>query len=194
MDEESFQTGESPEKPDLEALLKELARINREIEAIRGERGPDQGTMPPVEPDEDRMVLITDVWQELSDEEKSEWLENFLRVADEQWEEISANPELAVLVDRLRAVARDRQKLIEAEDKLTEALLQATADHADAMTLQQTVLADMMKHFENLADEDWQEMETSKRLKLMDLLTEWNNGGREECLSQLPIEIRRRYE
>ena len=55
-------------------------------------------------------------------------------------------------------------------------------------------MAEMMKAFGKLTEEDWQDIPPDKRAGMVDLLNAWHDGQREACLSQLPIEIRRRYE
>lgn len=160
---------------------------------------PSNADEPDKQPDdaaeEGEMTLITEVWDELSTEEKLEWLENFLKVADEQWDELSQHPEIAGPIEGMRKLALTIRQSLDEEEQIVEQLLQSEADAADGQAQLHLAMAEFMKKFENLGDAEWDEMPTEKRLKLMDLINDWNHGGgREEVLSILPREIRRRYE
>jgi curved DNA-binding protein CbpA len=156
---------------------------------------PEDPDKQPDASDEGKMRLITEVWDELSDEEKIEWLDNFLKVAEEQWDDISKHPDIAGPVEDLREVAMQMKQSFAEEEQAVEELLQTQADAAEKQAQLHVVMAEFVKHFENLGEAEWEEMPTENRLRLMDLLNDWNHGGgREEVLSILPIEVRRRYE
>ena len=94
----------------------------------------------------------------------------------------------------LRAVMK---KAIAAREKCArteEALIQSSADVGDAMVEAQIATFRVMSGMEALSEEELAEMPVEQRMPIIDLVLEWVNGGREECLAQLPIAIRRELE
>ncbi len=98
------------------------------------------------------------------------------------------------MLDRLERISEHQEALIRLEEEAEEIALQSHADEADATTRLIVALADIMKAMDKFTDDDWQDIPPENRAGMVDLLNKWNNGQREACLAQLPIEIRRKYE
>ncbi len=133
-------------------------------------------------------------WHGMSRDEQTEWMQNVRNSVEEHRDEIGMIPGGDALLQRLDGIARHQEILARLEEEADDMILQSHADEADVTTRMSMAMIELMGHMENLTDEQWQEMPPDKRGNAVDLLNQWNNGEREAVLSQLPIEIRRRYE
>ena len=133
-------------------------------------------------------------WNGMSGEEQAEWVRNLRSKLEEHRDDVARIPGGDALLQRLDGITKHQETLARLEDEAQDVILQTYADEADIATRLSMAMIELMRHLENLTDEQWQEMPPEKRGNAVDLLNQWNNGEREEVLSQLPIEIRRRYE
>jgi hypothetical protein len=188
---------EPVKRPDVDARLREAARNKAEIDEVRDQHAAQEPLFPPRGLTEEEKEMKAD-FDAMSPEEQDEWLRGFQSVLQEHQDEIRAAgiPGLDVdkVLERMRDGMAKREKLGRLEDEALEMVFQTLADQADITARTAVNLAELMRHWEGLSEEQWQSLPPDERLKLQDLLNEWKNGEREQWLSQLPIEVRRRYE
>lgn len=182
------------QRPDVEARRREIERIAAEIAQVRGEI--EAGRMEPVELTAEEQAR-REAWEAMEPEEKLEATRDLRGFLEENRDEIAAELPKANVDEAIAhlALAAERvERLVALEEELMELVLQTQADQADVSTRMVVRVVEMMGAMENFTEEDWQKMEPAARGTMVDLLTRWHNGQREVCLSQLPIELRRRYE
>lgn len=172
---------------------REIARIAAEIREVKREIEAGREDLPEEKPFENNPDFKA-FWDEMSRGERLEWLRGFRQNLEDHRDEIAAVPGGDEVLERLAKFAKHQDALIRLNEEAEELALQTQADEADATARLAVNMADLMQHWENFTEEQWQEIDPAERGKLMDLLNEWRNGERENCLSKLPIEIRRRYE
>lgn len=196
MDSESLpQGGQEPAlRPDVEARKKNIARISSEIEEVRRQIQAERDLHPAagVTGIEDPEAM--EGWEMMSREEQREWIGNLRKFMEEHRQDFSEAPEVAGMLDRLERISEHQDALIRLEDEAQDLILQSHADEAEATTRMIVAMAEIMKCMEKFTEEDWQDIPPDNRAGMVDLLHAWHDGQREACLSQLPIEIRRRYE
>ena len=173
--------------------MKEIARIAAEIEEVNRKIEEDRSLHPVAEGVEKDPEFL-EFWNTMSGDEQIEWMQNLRSKLEEHRDEIERLPGGDGLLQRLDGITKHQEALARLEDEAQDMILQTYADEADVSTRLSMAMIELMRHLENLTDEQWQEMPPEKRGNAVDLLNQWNNGQREEVLSQLPIEIRRRYE
>jgi hypothetical protein len=196
MDSESLpQGGQDPAgRPDVEARKTEIARITSEIEDVKRQIQAERDLHPAAgqsgidDPD------TVAGWETMSREEQREWIANMRAFADDHREELANVPEVHGLLDRLDRIMKHQDSLNRLEDEAQDLILQTHADEAEAKTRMIVAMAEIMRAMENFSEADWQAIPPGQRGGMMDLLNAWHNGEREACFSELPIEIRRRYE
>jgi|GEM_PF-4039451 len=182
------------QRPDVEARILEMRRIQQEIARVRGEIESERGeTAAMTEEEQERRAA----WDSMTSEEKAESLRELRALLEDNREEFEMNlPEANVdlAISHLDASAARVVLLERLEDELADLLLQTHADQADVTTRLVVRMAEMMHRIENLTEQEWQDIPPSDRAGMMDLLNEWNGGRKAEILGQLPIEVRRRFE
>jgi hypothetical protein len=195
MDSESSpEGGQEPVRlPDTDARMKEISRIAAEIEEVNRKIAAERALQPTVEDAEEDPEFL-EFGNEMSGEEQAEWMQNLRSRLQEHRDDIARIPGGVVLLQRLDDMTKHKEILARLEDETQDVILQTYADEADIATRLSMAKIEMMRYLENLTDDQWQEMPPEKRGNAVDLLNQWNSGEREEILSQLPIEIRRRYE
>ena len=119
----------------------------------------------------------------------------FLETHREELLEVDFNGKnVGAMIAELRAgrakAVRSRQELEKAEEEL----YQSAANVGDANVEAQVALFRLMSDWEALSAEELGAMPVEQRMKITDLVLDWRNGEREECLAQLPIAIRRELE
>jgi hypothetical protein len=196
MDSESLpQGGQEPvRRPDVEARKRDIARITSEIEEVRRQIQAERDLDPMVEKAWNEDPEVIEGWEMMSREEQSEWIGNLRKFVEEHREDLAEVREVGGLLDRLERISKHQDSLIRLEDEAQDLILQSHADEAEAMTRMIVAMAEIMRSMENFTEEEWQDIPPDNRAGMMDLLHAWQDGQREACLSQLPIEIRRRYE
>ena len=103
------------------------------------------------------------------------------KTVDEMTEELRALKEKAVA---------NRKHL----EQTREELFQIVADVGDAAAAAQIATFRVLSGMEALSEEELNEMPVEQRMMITDLVLDWVNRGREECLAQLPIATRRELE
>lgn len=196
MDSESLPQGdpEPVRQPDVAARKREIARITSEIEEVQRQIQAERDLHPPVEHAGSGDAEAVEGWSMMSHEEKREWIAGLRKTVDEHRDEFADVPEVEGYLERLERITEHQEALTRLEDEAEDLILQNHADEADASTRLIMAMAEIMTRMENFTEEDWQDLPTDSRVGLLDLLHAWHDGQREACLSQLPIEIRRRYE
>lgn len=196
MDSESFpQGGKEPiRRPDVEARKREIARITSEIEEVRRQIQAERDFQPVVEKTWHEDPEAIEGWEMMTHEEQHEWITNIRKFVDEHREDLAEVPEVDGMLDRLERISKHQDSLIRLEDEAQDLILQSHADEAEATTRMIVAMAEIMKSMEKFTEKDWQDIPPDNRAGMVDLLNAWHDGQREACLSQLPIEIRRRYE
>jgi hypothetical protein len=183
-------------RPDVEERMRAIERVGEEIAKVRAEIEEGRLEAPRKVTDEEREHL--EAWAAMTSEERAEWLLGFRKILEEHRDEIAAAaiPELDVdkMIGRLSAKADRVERLARLEEELTELMLQTFADQADCEARLAVGVAETMKYWEDFTEEQWQAITPGDRIKMMDLLNEWNGEQKEAHLAQLPIEIRRRFE
>lgn len=101
-------------------------------------------------------------------------------------------------VDEMIAACKAQRKEVEEKRQAAEeaqgALYHAAADRAGANTEMQIALFEWMEELEELSEEEVDAWSIEKRNHRTDLILQWRKSGREECLAQLAIEVRRELE
>lgn len=101
-------------------------------------------------------------------------------------------------VDELIASLRKKkEECAVAQAKVEETqgkVYEAAAEVGRSLIDMNVALFHVMSDLEALTSERWNAMSVEQRTSLADLLLQWINGERERCLSELPIEIRRKLE
>lgn len=137
-----------------------------------------------------------EAWREMGMEEQDEYMDQMLAKLKEHREEIAEKfPEADVegAIARLSATAEERHRLTARVRETEEEWLQALANEADAEANLTVMMAAIMKDVENFTEEKWAELPVGLRTEMMNQLQEWQRD-KEEILSQLPIEERRKLE
>lgn len=192
--ESSAEGGQEPiQRPDTDARMKEITRITADIEEVNRKIAAERALQPTVEDAEEDPEFL-EFWNEMSGEEQAEWMQNLRSRLQEHRDDIARIPGGVVLLQRLDDMTKHKAILARLEDEAQDVILQTYADEADIATRLSMAMIEMMQYLKNLTDDQWQEMPPEKRGNAVDLLNQWNSGERDEILSQLPIEIRRRYE
>jgi|GEM_PF-5786730 len=147
-------------------------------------------------------VMGTDAEGEGDDEEDGEKDAVLVRRAERMRQFLANHKEV---LDRRggRPEMTDPEPLLEAERQFLERsaaieeaesrLLESTADLADKETDLNLALLESLDTLERLPQADWDRMDTSRRITLVDTLAELR-GRREDLLARLPIALRREWE
>lgn len=176
---------------DIEARKRELARIAAEIDELKRLIEADRELYPVAQ---ESGTEGMEEWQTMSSEEQIEWIGNVRRFMEEHREELAEIPDVAGTFERLQRLSKRHAALIRLEDEAQELILQSHADEAEAATRLIVAMMEIMEKMEEFTEDDWHDIPPDKRAGMVDLLNAWHAGQREVCLSQLPIELRRRYE
>lgn len=101
-------------------------------------------------------------------------------------------------VEEMLAAFKEQRKEVEeirrVEDEAQGQLYHAAANYAEANTELQVALFEWMSELEELSAEQLEALPIEKRNEIIDLILRWQNVERQECLEQLPIDLRRKLE
>lgn len=184
---------EEPLLPEIAARLAEIQRIRAQLEALQA-RAEEQrrklaSAPPPPGAQEELAALMA-----LPEEEQEKWLDGVLEVIQRHAGTIEQVPGLAEKVALVQAARARREEAHRLLAEVDEIGYQTLADASELTARQALRRAQVMKHWANLSEEAWSDLDSASRGMIMDLLDEWHAGEKERHLALLPLEVRRQYE
>ncbi len=192
---ETDETGQEREekrrlREEMEATLQRLDQVINSPE-MEAERAAHQRRVEENEGLEEQVESLTE-------DEQLEFADHVLALMEEHREELRAQTFDGLTVDQLIASLREKKGRMEEisalKSELDGYLYHSMAHTAQARSHLYVAMAKEVRRLEELTDEEWAQMSQEAQTEAADLLTKWQNGWKEVCLSALPIALRRELE